>query len=99
MLGRIGQRNFVQIRCDPDVATALGLENFDKAFAGASADRLLCDETIWLPQHPENRQNGYTYNCPDCLGTGNLMDSMGRFEDTREIVRRSKMGITNLPTL
>jgi proteasome lid subunit RPN8/RPN11 len=93
MLARIGQRNCAQIRCDPDLATTLGLQNFQKAFAGASPDRLFCDETVWLPQHPENRQNGYTYNCPDCLGIGNLLESMGRFEDTRELVRRTRFGL------
>jgi hypothetical protein len=95
MLSRIGQRNCVQIRSDPDIATTLGLKNFEKAFAGASPERLFCDETVWLPQHPENRMNGYTYVCPDCLGTGDLRDSIGRFKDTREIVEAAKRGEVN----
>lgn len=92
MLSRIGQRNCIQIRCDPDVETSLGLHNFSKAFAGASPDRLFCDETVWLPQHPENRANGYSYVCPDCLGTGDLMDSMGRVEETTELIPKNRHG-------
>lgn len=86
MLSRIGQRNCIQIRCDPDLQTKLGLDNFDKAFAGALNDRLLCDETIWLPQHPESKANGYPSDCADCRGTGNLEDSKGRVPDTRALI-------------
>jgi proteasome lid subunit RPN8/RPN11 len=89
MLARIGQRNCIQIRCDPDLAQSLGLQNFDHAFAGASPDQIFTDETIWRPQHPENRANGYAYDCPDCGGTGDLRDSIGRFGDTGEHVRNA----------
>jgi len=89
MLSRIGQRNCIQIRCDPDLQTKIGLENFDKVFAGALTDHLLCDETIWLPQHPENKANGYHSDCPDCGGTGNLEDSKGRVADTRALIPAS----------
>jgi hypothetical protein len=90
MLSRIGERNCIQIRCDPDISTTLGLRNFDKAFAGGDSSRLFCDETVWLPQHPENRQNGYDRPCPDCLGLGDLAARMGVFEDTRQIVEEAR---------
>lgn len=90
MLARIDQRNCIQIRCDPDVEKTLGMKNFAKAFAGAAPDRLFSDESIFLPQHPENRANGYGYDCPDCGGTGNLLDSQGRFGDTRRMVADAK---------
>jgi proteasome lid subunit RPN8/RPN11 len=89
MLSRIGQRNCIQIRCDPDLQRKLGLDNFDKVFAGALNDRLFCDETIWLPQHPENKATGYPSDCPDCGGTGNLEDSKGRVPDTRALIPAS----------
>jgi len=90
MLARIGERNCIQIRCDPDVSTTLGLFNFDKAFAGADSARLFCDETVWLPQHPESRQNGYERPCPDCLGLGDLSSRMGMVEDTRQVVAEAR---------
>ena len=82
MLARIGQRNFVQIRCDADIGSKLGLSNFDQAFAGAAPDNIFFDETIWRPQHPENASNGYSAPCPDCGGSGHLTDCIGKFEDT-----------------
>jgi molybdopterin/thiamine biosynthesis adenylyltransferase/proteasome lid subunit RPN8/RPN11 len=94
MLLRIGQRNCVQIRCDPDVAMTLKLPNFDQAFAGAAPGQTFMDETIWRQQHPENRTSGYAHDCPDCGGTGNLLDSVGRFADTRAFVRKAKRNST-----
>jgi proteasome lid subunit RPN8/RPN11 len=85
LLTRIGQRNCIQIRCDPDFAQTLGLSNFDEAFAGTSSDQVFFDETIWRRQHPENLANGYEYNCPDCGGTGNLRLAANKFRDTRLI--------------
>ena len=91
MLERIGQRNCILLRCDPDIESTLGLQHFTKTFAGANQERLFCDDTVWLPQHPENRQNGYEIPCPDCLGLGYLAGRMGAFGDTREIVREAQM--------
>jgi hypothetical protein len=85
MLERIGQRNCIQIRCDPDVAQTLGLPNFDQAFAGANSGQLFMDETIWRVQHPESRATGYAYDCPDCGGGGDLRAAVGKFVDTRLI--------------
>lgn len=91
MLERIGQRNCALIRCDPDVGTRLNLPVFDQVLAGATAGQTFVDETIWRPQHPENPANGYNYSCPDCGGTGNLLDSIGRFSDTRQLVRTARL--------
>ena len=85
MLERIGQRNCIQIRCDPDVAQTLGLPNFDQAFAGANSGQLFMDETIWRVQHPESRATGYAYDCPDCGGGSDLRAAVGKFVDTRLI--------------
>jgi proteasome lid subunit RPN8/RPN11 len=85
MLARIGQRNCLQIRCNPDVAQTIGLTNFDEAFAGADPEQTFFDETIWRPQHPESLANGYDYDCPDCGGGGDLRAAIGKFADTRLI--------------
>lgn len=82
LLERIGQRNLLQIRLDPEFSTKLGLRVFDKVFADADKERLLCDETVWLPQAPEDGTNGRP-KCSECGGTGNLRACIGKFVDTR----------------
>lgn len=77
MLERIGNRNLVQLRLDPDLA----LPVFDRVLAG-DRDRILCDEAVWLPQQPEGPAVGRT-PCPDCGGTGDLRSAVGTFPDTR----------------
>jgi len=81
MLKRIGDRNLVVVRMDPDFSTTIGMRTFDKVFADADKDRLFFDETIWLPQKPESPSTGHE-PCPDCGGTGNLRDSIGKIAAT-----------------
>ncbi len=80
MLHRIGNRNLIQVRLDPD----LDLPVFDRVFGTADRTRIFCDETVWLPQLPDNPANGYP-TCPDCGGTGDLRHAMGTIPDTREV--------------
>jgi hypothetical protein len=82
MLSRIGKRNLVQLRMDPDLGETLGMGVFDRVFEGADKDRLFFDEVVWLPQDQESQDTGYP-PCPDCGGTGDLRDAIGRFHDTR----------------
>jgi hypothetical protein len=77
MLERIGNRNLIQLRLDPD----LGLPVFDRVLCG-DRDRVFSDEAVWLPQQPEGQATGRT-PCPDCSGTGDLRLSIGSFTDTR----------------
>lgn len=84
LLERIGNRNLIQIRMDPDVGTTLGMKVFDRVFANADRERLLFDETVWLPQKPDKPENGFP-TCPDCGGTGDLRNAIGTFSDTRII--------------
>ena len=82
LLDKIGKRSLVQLRMDPDLTTTVGLGTFDRVLDGADAERLLFDETIWLPQEPDGPASGFP-TCPDCGGTGNLTESTGTFDDTR----------------
>ena len=82
LLDRIGNRNLVQIRMDPDLAETLGITVFDRTFGGADRSRILTDEAVWLPQEPDTPGNNYP-RCPDCGGTGDLRHAIGRFQDTR----------------
>jgi len=83
MLTRIGNRNLVQVRLHPDV----DLPVFARVFGNADPVRTFCDETVWLPQLPDNPANGYP-TCPDCGGTGHLRHAMGTIPDTREMRRQ-----------
>jgi hypothetical protein len=80
VLRRIGSRNLIQVRIDPDVA----LPVFDRVFQNADRSRIFCDETVWLPQLPDNPVHGHP-TCPDCGGTGNLRDSFESIADTRQV--------------
>jgi hypothetical protein len=77
LLERIGNRNLVQLRLDPDIA----LPVFDRVLAG-DRDRILCDEAVWLPQLPESLAVDRSA-CPDCGGTGDLRSAIGTIPDTR----------------
>ena len=77
LLERIGNRNLIQLRLDPDLA----LPVFDRVLAG-DRERVFCDEAVWLPQQPEGPAVGRPA-CPDCGGTGDLRAAMGKFTDTR----------------
>ncbi len=82
MLSRIGNRNLIQIRMDPDFSETLGMKTFNRVLNGADKERLFFDEVVWLPQEQECPETGYAY-CPDCGGTGDLHDAIGKFNDTR----------------
>lgn len=77
VLERIGNRNLIQVRLDPDLA----LPVFDRVLSG-DAERIFCDEAVWLPQLPEALGPGRAA-CPDCGGTGDLRTAIGSFADTR----------------
>lgn len=70
MLTRIGNRNLIQIRMDPDLATTVGLDVFNNEYVNNS-ERVFFDEALWLSQKSENPDNGYQ-SCPDCGGLSDL---------------------------
>jgi hypothetical protein len=83
---RIGHRNLLQIRMDPDLSEVLGIRTFDRVFAGSDHASLLFDETVWRPQAALSGDgDGASMPCPDCGGTGDLRDAIGTFVDTRDI--------------
>ncbi len=79
LLRRLDQRNLAWVRTDPAVSYP-----FDQVFAGAHTTNIVFDETIWRPQTPDGPSTGRA-TCPDCGGTGNLLDSVGAFADTRDM--------------
>lgn len=84
LASRIGNRNLLQIRMDPDLAYNLGITTFEKVFHHSDQHSILFDETVWRPQRPRSGENGES-PCPDCAGTGNLHTARGTFIDTRAI--------------
>ena len=81
MLDKVADRNFVQIRMSPFVGEHLGLHVFDRAMAHNYS---FFDESVWIPQVPNNEANGYK-KCPLCGGTGDLLALKGTIADTREV--------------
>lgn len=77
MLERIGNRNLIQVRLDPD----LDFPVFGRVFS-ADPQRVFLGEPVWLPQHPEGPATGRA-PCRDCGGTGDLRTAFGAFSDTR----------------
>ncbi len=87
LLTRIGKRNLIQLRMDPDFTETMGMTVFDRVFGGGDQSRILFDEVVWLPQDQECPEAGYAYHCPDCGGTGDLRNTIGSCGDTRVIPR------------
>lgn len=83
MLDSVKDRNFVQIRLNPNVKDALGIGIFDSVFTGAERYTFM-DETVWIPQKPDHPSNGYE-TCKLCGGTGHLEDLYMKWPDTRNI--------------
>ncbi|MDZ5455321.1 ThiF family adenylyltransferase [Azohydromonas lata] len=82
LLQRIGDRNLVQVRMDPDLGSTLGLKGFDKASEGQP--RHLFDDVLWQAQAPEAPPS-HAIACPDCGGTGDLRLAKGLDGDTRRL--------------
>lgn len=83
MLDSVKDRNFVQIRLNPNVRDVLGISIFDRVFTGAERYTFM-DETVWIPQKPDHPSNGYE-TCKLCGGTGHLEDLYMKWPDTRNI--------------
>lgn len=83
MLDYVKDRNFVQIRLNPDLRNTLGIDIFDRVFAGAER-YMYMDETIWIPQKPDHPSNGYE-TCKLCGGTGHLEQLRMKWPDTRYV--------------
>ena len=84
MLNKVANRNFVWIRLNPYLKeTALGIELFDRLFAGTPERFTFMDETIWIPQHPDTDPP-----CKMCGGTGDLREFSVKWADidTRKIL-------------
>ena len=94
LLERIGSRNLVQMRLDPDIGATLGLSIFDDIFEGDEEEnnRVIFGETVWLPQQPDHPDaNGFSV-CPECRGTGSLRDATGTLADTRVMPQYGQAG-------
>jgi hypothetical protein len=81
MLDKVADRNFLMIRMSPLANAALGINIFDEAI---NADSGLCffDETVWIPQTPNDGTDG-SPRCSLCNGIGDLLALKGKIRDTR----------------
>ena len=84
MLDKVADRNFVMLRMNPLAGSLLKLGIFqEELFTDSSFE--FFDETIWIPQTPNDGTNGYP-SCPLCGGTGDLLALKGKIKDTRNIL-------------
>ncbi|SOD73526.1 JAB domain-containing protein similar to deubiquitination enzymes [Jatrophihabitans sp. GAS493] len=82
-LDAVAERNLILIGLDTEIGTTLGLKLFETAVAESTAGVLAADLALYRPQKPDRPDsNGYP-TCPDCGGTGDLSDCVGRLGDTR----------------
>lgn len=75
LLTRIGQRNLIQLRLEPDFT----LPGIETALRGCDRQRLFCDESVWLPQEIDRQAE----RCADCAAIGDLRLIQGTMSDTR----------------
>ncbi len=87
LLERIGARNLIQIRMDPDLRATIGLTTFDRVLAGADGERLFFDDAVWLPQDPDRWELNERPTCPECQGSGDLRNVIDTFIDTRVMLK------------
>ena len=79
MLDLVADRNFVQVRMSPFAREHLGLHVFDRVISPGYG---CFDDTVWIPQVPNNPENGFK-TCPLCGGTGDLLALKGKIKDSR----------------
>jgi hypothetical protein len=85
MIKRLGNRNLVRIRMDPDFDKYFG-NTFAKRHAGAKGvESLFMLDSLFVSQTPDCGQSESRPVCPDCNGTGDLRDAIGTFIDTRNM--------------
>lgn len=86
MLDGVKDRNFLWIRLSPHLNDALGIDLFDRVFAGNANRFAYMDETLWIPQHPDRPEFGEEA-CKMCGGTGDLrhLQTDWADRDTRSI--------------
>lgn len=77
MLDGVSDRNFVLVRMSPGAGAALGMPVLDP-----QGPMSFCDETIWVPQHPNHPRYGEPL-CPLCGGEADLSAMKGTIPDTR----------------
>ena len=85
MIERLGNKNLIQMRMDPDFDSIFG-DKFGKRLEGAKGEAsFFMLDSLFLAQTPDYGQTETRPVCPDCGGTGDLRDSIGKYHDTRKM--------------
>jgi hypothetical protein len=80
----MGNRNLLFIRMDPDFDQFMGRPVFGRRLAGAAEPgAFFMLDSLFVAQTPDAGQSETRPVCPDCGGTGDLADSIGKLNDTR----------------
>ena len=90
VVSRLGNRNLILIRMDPDFDDFIGWPAFSRPLTGANnAEAFFMLDSVFLAQTSDCGQTESRPVCPDCGGKGDLRLAIGTFEDTR-IMRPEK---------
>ena len=83
LVQQLGNRNLIRVRMHPDFDDVFGNAFTKRQEGAAGRDSMLMLDTLFLEQTEDRGQSLSRPICPDCRGTGNLIDSVGSFSDTR----------------
>lgn len=86
VITNLGDRNLLRIRMDNSFDKRFGANAFSQRVEGTQdPGAFFMLDTLFLSQTPDSGQSENRPICPDCGGTGNLLDVKGKFDDTRKI--------------
>ncbi len=84
LVRRMGNRNMVLLRMEPDFDNFMGRSVFGRRLAGAAEPgAFFMLDSLFVAQTPDCGQTESRPVCPDCGGAGDLRRAAGTFSDTR----------------
>ncbi len=87
MISDLGNKNLIRLRMHSSYERELNTAAFSSRLNGAvNPEVFQMLDCMYLPQTPDCGQSPTRPVCPDCKGTGNLLDSKGMFADTRKML-------------
>lgn len=81
VISNLGNRNLIRLRMDHSYDAMFNKPHFD---VNNKSTYML--DSLFQEQIQDHGQSHNTPICPDCKGTGNLLDAKNRFDDTRIMI-------------
>jgi hypothetical protein len=85
----------ILLRMDPDFDAQMGWPAFAGPLVGATdPNAFMMLDSVFLPQGPDRGQSDSRPVCPDCGGSGDLRNCIGKFADTRHMPTHPPVQLT-----